>query len=232
MLRLILHVNSDDARTHVVSRHEVISPACFEWQHGQLCEEYEGTHHVELRGLRAPAADLFGHDGNASADAGASRPTHPNLPALTDPACAPIRALLEDSSVPKAGHNLKYDVQVLRRAGVEVAGLAYDSMLASFVLDPSRRSHGIDALSIEFLGRSMALYTDLAGRGKNQIPFAEVPVDLDESHDSVDSRFRLRDARIAVREIASLAVRKDDYTGQEWLSPGRVMALEGNSSGS
>lgn len=60
----------------------------------------------------------------------------------------------------------------------------------------------------------------------------EVPVDLDESHDSVDSRFRLSDARIAVREIASLAVRKDDYTGQEWLSPGRVMALEGSPSSS
>ncbi len=138
-------------------------------------------------GHRAPVADLFGHDSNASSDAGASRPTHPNLPALTDPACAPIRALLEDSSVPKAGHNLKYDVQVLRRAGVEVAGLAYDSMLASFVLDPSRRSHGIDALSIEFLGRSMTLYTDLAGRGKNQIPFAEVPVDKAAAYCGADS---------------------------------------------
>lgn len=59
----------------------------------------------------------------------------------------------------------------------------------------------------------------------------EVPVDLDESHDSVDSRFRLRDATIAVREIVNLAVRKDDYTGQEWLSPGRVMALESGQSG-
>ena len=54
----------------------------------------------------------------------------------------------------------------------------------------------------------------------------EVPVTLRQSHDTVASRFKLRDATIAVREIASLAVRKDDYSGQAWLSPGRVIALE------
>lgn len=53
----------------------------------------------------------------------------------------------------------------------------------------------------------------------------EVPVTLSESHDTRASRFRLRDARVAVREIMSLAVRKDDYSGQEWLSAGRIMSL-------
>lgn len=53
----------------------------------------------------------------------------------------------------------------------------------------------------------------------------EVPVRLSDAHDTRASRFRVRDARIAVREITSLAVRKDDYSGQEWLSPGRVMSL-------
>lgn len=52
----------------------------------------------------------------------------------------------------------------------------------------------------------------------------EVPVRLSDAHDTRASRFRVRDARIAVREIASLAVRKDDYSGQEWLSPGRVLS--------
>ncbi|MFZ9690273.1 MAG: DNA polymerase I, partial [Phycisphaerales bacterium] len=121
-------------------------------------------------GHRAPGADLFG-DG-----AGGEVALVRNLPPITDPACAELKALLEDASVPKAGHNLKYDVQVMRRAGVEVQGLAFDSMLASFVLDPSRRSHGIDALSLEFLGRPMTQFTDLVGKGKAQIPFAEVEV--------------------------------------------------------
>jgi len=134
-------------------------------------------------GHRQPGADLFGH----SADGNDVTPPVRNLPPLTDPACEPVKSLLEDAGVPKAGHNLKYDVQVLRRAGVAVAGLEYDSMLASFVLDPSRRSHGIDALSIEFLGRSMTLYTDLTGRGKNQIPFAEVPVEKAAAYCGADS---------------------------------------------
>lgn len=56
----------------------------------------------------------------------------------------------------------------------------------------------------------------------------EVPVELSEAHDTRASRFRLRDARIAVREIMSLAVRKDDYSGQEWGSAGRLLSLTSN----
>jgi DNA polymerase-1 len=99
-----------------------------------------------------------------------------NLPPLTDPRMAPLRDLLQDPLVPKAGHDLKYDWQVLRRAGVELAGVMYDSMLASFVLDPGRRSHALDTLSLEHLGRPMMGMVDLVGKGKTQVSFAEVPV--------------------------------------------------------
>lgn len=99
-----------------------------------------------------------------------------NLPPLTDPALAPIAALLGDPAVKKAGHNIKYDWQVLRRAGIELKGVAYDSMLASFLLDPGRRSHGIDTLSLELLGRPMRSHDDLTGKGKNRIPLDEVSV--------------------------------------------------------
>src|SRR5207249_719087 len=70
-----------------------------------------------------------------------------NLPPLSSEALAPLRELLADPRVPKAGHNIKYDWLVLRRAGVELAGVSYDSMLASFVLDPGRRSHALDDLA-------------------------------------------------------------------------------------
>ena len=99
-----------------------------------------------------------------------------NLPPITDPACAPIADLLRDPKVPKGAHHLKYDWQVLRRAGIEIQGAAYDSMLASFCLDSGRRSHAIDVLSLEHLGVPMRSYEDLTGKGKSQIPFAEVPV--------------------------------------------------------
>lgn len=116
----------------------------------------------------------FGHR-PASGELAAPAPVT-NLPPLTDPRMASLVALLGDPAVPKAGHNLKYDWQVLRRAGVELAGVTYDTMLASFVLDPGRRSHGLDTLSLEHLGRGMRQYSDLTGKGKSQTPFAEVPI--------------------------------------------------------
>ncbi len=109
-------------------------------------------------------------------ETGTAPPEVKNLPAITTPAAAPLRELLEDPAVLKAGYNIKYDWQVLRGAGVELRGVAYDSMLTSFVLDPGRRSHAIDTLSLEHLGRSMRTYEDVTGRGKSRIPFAEVSV--------------------------------------------------------
>jgi DNA polymerase I len=148
-------------------------------------------HDAELIGLSLAASPTevwylpFGHrppEGELAAPA----PVR-NLPPITDFALAPIFALLEDPSVRKAGHNIKYDWQVLRRAGVELAGVAYDSMLASFVLDPSRRSHAIDTLCVEHFGRAMQSYTDLTGKGKSQIPFAEVAIAAASSYCGADS---------------------------------------------
>ena len=110
-----------------------------------------------------------------------------NLPPLASAACAPLAELLADSAVPKAGHNVKFDWQVLRGAGVELRGLAYDSMVASFVLDPGRRSHAIDTLALEHLGQTMETYADVAGRGKKEVPFAELPVSRAAGYCGADS---------------------------------------------
>jgi DNA polymerase I len=99
-----------------------------------------------------------------------------NLPSLTDVSCASLYALLTDPDVPKAGHDIKRDWQVLRRAGVELAGVAFDSMLASFVLDSGRRSHTLDTLCLDHLGRARQSYQDVVGKGKSVIPFEEVDV--------------------------------------------------------
>lgn len=135
-------------------------------------------HSADLVGLALAASPgevwyfSFGHRPQAG-ELAAPAPVF-NLPPLGDPACRPLAELLSDPVVPKAGHNIKYDWQVLRRAGVELAGVGYDTMLASFVLDPGRRSHGLDTLSLEHLGRPMRLYADLVGKGKAEVPFAEV----------------------------------------------------------
>jgi len=118
-----------------------------------------------------------------------------NLPPLTDPSMAPLRALLEDPTVPKAAQNAKFDMLVLRGANVDLRGLDFDTMIASYVLDPGRRSHGLDLLALEFLGHKMTSFEDLCGRGKDAIPYDQVPVECarDYSCEDVDVTLQLRE---------------------------------------
>lgn len=119
---------------------------------------------------------------------------HPvvNLPPLASDAMAPLRALLEDPSVRKTAHNAKYDLLVLRRAGITLRGLAFDSMLASYVLDPSRRSHAVDSLAVEMLGIAMTGYDELCGKGKQEMPYDEVPIVAARDYSCADSDVALR----------------------------------------
>jgi DNA polymerase-1 len=116
----------------------------------------------------------------------------PNLPPLTSELLAPVRDLLSDPRVPKAGHNIKYDWLVLRRAGVELSGVSFDSMLASFVLDPGRRSHALDELARERLSLALRTYAELVGRGKAERPFAAVPLADAARYCAADSEIVLR----------------------------------------
>jgi DNA polymerase-1 len=100
-----------------------------------------------------------------------------NAPPFADEAMAGLRSLLEDCNVPKAGHNLKRDWLRLRTAGVELSGVVYDSMVASFLLDPGKRSHALSALGVEHLGLQVPPYEEIVGKGKMERPFAEIAVD-------------------------------------------------------
>ena len=148
-------------------------------------------HSAELLGLSLALSPTevwylpFGHR-PAGGELAAPAPVK-NLPPITDPACAPIADLLRDPTVPKAAHHLKYDWQVLRNAGIELQGAVYDSMLASFCVDAGRRSHAIDVLSLEHLGVPMKSFEDLTGKGKAQIPFAEVPIPVAAAYCGHDS---------------------------------------------
>jgi DNA polymerase-1 len=117
---------------------------------------------------------------------------------------APLRALLADPAVEKVGHNLKYDLLVLERAGVELAPPLFDTMVASYVLDPGRRSHGLDDLALDILAHKTTLYHDVAGRGRKEIPFAEVG--LDEACD-----YACEDADIAWRLAERFRPQMDEH---------------------
>ena len=132
-----------------------------------------------------------------------------NLPPLMSEEMSALRALLEDASVKKTAHNAKYDVLVLRRARITLRGLDFDSMLASYVLDPSRRSHALDALAVEFLGVAMTGYDELCGKGKQEMPYSEVPIIAARDYSCADGDIALRlralfEPKLAEHEITSL----------------------------
>ena len=118
-----------------------------------------------------------------------------NLPALDDPAMKSLRDLLEDPLVPKAIQNSKFAMLALRTAGITLRGATFDPMIASYVLDPGRRSHTLDLLAMEFLNHTMTSMEDLCGKGKEAIPFDEVPTRCarDFSGEVADFTLRLRE---------------------------------------
>ena len=75
----------------------------------------------------------------------------------------------------KRGHDVKRDWEVLRSAGVELAGVRSDLLLESFLLEPGRRSHALDTLTLDHLGYTVPLRSGLTGKGRNEVPLAVVP---------------------------------------------------------
>jgi DNA polymerase-1 len=107
-------------------------------------------------------------------------------------AVALLRPLLEDPAVLKVGHNIKYDVVVLRRYDIRVAPVD-DTMLLSYVLEGGLHGHGMDELSELMLDHKTIKFTDVAGSGKNQVTFDRVPLDkaTDYSAEDADVTWRL-----------------------------------------
>jgi DNA polymerase-1 len=117
-----------------------------------------------------------------------------NLPAIDSPEMAPLRELLEDPAVRKTAQNAKYDVLALRNGGIKLRGLDFDTMIASYVLDPGRRTHGLDLLALEFLGHKMTSFEELCGKGNQFVPFDQVPIECarDYSCEDADLTWQLR----------------------------------------
>ena len=89
---------------------------------------------------------------------------------------ASLRPLLENPDLRKVGQNIKFDMQVLANNGITLAGVWFDTMLASYLLNPSRVGHGMDTLAQEHLNHRMISYSEVTGSGRDQKNFAEVDV--------------------------------------------------------
>ncbi len=116
--------------------------------------------------------------GHGGSDMFAERPVQVDKAA----ALSALKPLLESDAVLKVGQNVKYDINVFARNGIDVAPVD-DTMIISFALDAGRSpegiggGHGMDELSQRHLGHTTLTYKDICGTGKKQIPFGEVPLD-------------------------------------------------------
>ncbi|WP_290523322.1 DNA polymerase I [Alcanivorax sp.] len=104
-----------------------------------------------------------------------------------------FRPLLEDDNIKKIGQNLKYDMSVLAEdVGITLRGVAYDTMLESYVLDSVATRHDMDSLALKYLGRKTISFEEIAGKGAKQLTFNQVGL-----HEA--SRYAAEDADVTLR---------------------------------
>lgn len=92
------------------------------------------------------------------------------------------------------GHNIKYDMHALKRSGLEIKKVIFDTMLASYLLAPHKQRHGLDTLALELFGKVKIPISDLIGKGKNQLSMRDVPIEKVATYccEDVDYTIRLK----------------------------------------
>jgi len=103
-----------------------------------------------------------------------------------------LRPILEDPQRAKLGQNLKYDCTVLHNHGVNLEGIRFDTMLESYVLDSTGSRHDLDTLALKYLGHKTIHYEDVAGKGKGQLSFNQVPLEQAGPYAAEDADISLR----------------------------------------
>jgi len=105
---------------------------------------------------------------------------------------AALKPMLEDPDKQKLGQNLKYDANVLVNHGITMRGIAFDTMLESYVLESTGTRHDMDSLSLKYLGHKTIHFEDIAGKGAKQLTFNQVKVEEAGPYAAEDADITLR----------------------------------------
>lgn len=89
-----------------------------------------------------------------------------------------FKPVLENPDIHKVGQNIKYDYIVLSRFGIQLEGIIFDTMIASYLINPTVRGHSLDQIAMNLFGYKTISYEEVAGKGKQQINFNQVPIDI------------------------------------------------------
>ena len=170
---------------------------------------------TETDSLSTRSANLCGVSISIEPGTGVYIPTRspePNKHLDTETVVTHLRPILEDASIKKIGHNLKFDMNILRRHGIRLAGASFDTMIASYVIDASRSSHKMDVLALALLDYVCTPITDLIGTGKKQTTFDTVPLELAVPYaaEDADVTLRLRNVLAPQLEATGLQSLFDD----------------------
>jgi DNA polymerase-1 len=103
-----------------------------------------------------------------------------------------LKPILENPAQKKIGQNIKYDMEVLANHGIELQGIAYDTMLESYILDSASNNHNMDSLALKYLGWRTIPYEEVAGKGAKQIPFSHVTIEKAATYAAEDADVTLQ----------------------------------------
>ena len=116
--------------------------------------------------------------------------SHDEISMPIDEVLREFSSILSNEEIKKYGHNLKYDIIVLNRLGVEVRGLDKDSMLLSYLLSPEKRSHNLESLVLDVFGIKKKSYREITSKGK--LKFQSIDLNIAAKYSCEDSDFSLR----------------------------------------
>jgi len=126
----------------------------------------------------------------------------------SDEAARVLAAPLQDPFLGKAAQNIKYDVQVLRTGGIEVQNLAFDTMVASYLLEPGRGTHNLDAMAMRHLGIRKTPTEELIGKGRDQITMADVEMEKVARYAAEDADVTWRLVQLFESRLAEEGLKK------------------------
>ncbi|MCX8048031.1 MAG: DNA polymerase I [Methylohalobius sp.] len=141
---------------------------------------------------------------------------------------AELGPLLASEEVPKLGQNLKYDAHVLANYGMELKGIAHDTMLQSYVLNSTATRHDLDSLALTYLGIKTTRYEEVAGKGTKQIPFQKVSLERAAAYAAEDADLTLRLHRVLWPKLEAEPKLKKVYQEIEMPLVPVLMRLERN----
>ncbi|CAI8167599.1 MAG: DNA polymerase I [Cellvibrionales bacterium UBA7375] len=103
-----------------------------------------------------------------------------------------LKPILENPKIKKVGQNLKYDISVLAQHGIQLQGIAFDTMLESYVLNSVATRHDMDSLAQYYLDRQTVSFTDIAGKGASQLTFNQIALEEAGPYAAEDADITLR----------------------------------------